>query len=45
MKDWNECVHFSRKMDKQIYKNLPFSQNSLNILLQNLRLEARVDSV
>ena len=33
---WNQCIDFSRSMDKEIFENLLFSQNSINFLLSKL---------
>ena len=35
LKDWNECVNISRKMDKKIYKNLSFSQISKYFIIEH----------
>ena len=49
MKDCNECVNFSSKMDKKIYKNLSFFSKSSKYFLielpQNFHWERHIDSV
>ena len=43
VKDWNECLNFSRQVDKKIFKNLSFSRNPPNILLKSLHKETRIN--